>query len=219
MSVWFAIPSKKPAAEAQRCVDEWRTAGYRVAIWRDEGEELVDCDLLMTGQYTGYANAVNALCAEILKSRPYVEWIVTGGDDTSPASKPPAEIAAECTAHFGGTFGVMQPTGDGHGIERICGSPWLGADWCRRAHGGRGPLWHEYTHMFVDSDLQGVAKKLGALWQRPDLRHRHHHWTFEGKPQPDYMREQNSRAHWDKYLKLYESRARAGFPGCDPCGA
>lgn len=217
MSVWFAIPSKKPAADAQQCIAQWRARGYKVAILRDEEDAEVECDLGLFGQYRGYAWAVNHLCAVILAHFPDTQWIVTGGDDTDPDPRPADQIAAECTAHFGGTFGVMQPTGDGHGIERICGSPWLGAEWCQRAHGGRGPLWHEYTHMFVDSDLQGVAKKLGVLWQRPDLCHHHRHWSFEGKAAPAYMTEQNSRRHWETYLALYTHRARHGFPGCEPC--
>ena len=113
MSVWFAIPSKKPRAQAQLCIDRWRAQGYRVAIWRDTGDEAVDCDLLLIGEYGGYANAVNSLCKGILETYPATAWVVTGGDDTEPdMTKLADQIADECTAHFGGTFGMMQPTGD-----------------------------------------------------------------------------------------------------------
>lgn len=217
--VWFAIPSKADADKAQACIDLWRAKGYKVAIWRDPGDAPIQCDLLMIGNYEGYPRAVNALCQEILLRWPDTEWIVTGGDDTDPDPRNPLDIARECTDHFAGTFGVMQPTGDGHSVDQICGSPWLGADWCRRAHGGLGPFWPEYVHMFADSDLQYVTQKLGVLWQRPDLTHKHHHWTFEHKPMPGYMREANSPGHWNQYKELFFRRKAAGFPGSEPLPA
>lgn len=80
------------------------------------------------------------------------------------------------------TFGVMQPTGDrfdGGSIDRICGSAWLGREFCRRINQGQGPLWPEYKHMFVDQELQEVALKYGVLWQRRDLIHLHRHFARE----------------------------------------
>ena len=139
MSVWFAIPSKRPVAEAQRCIDRWRQLGYCVAAWRDDGDGPVECEFQHWGDYPGYAEAVNHLCRCVLEIAPETAWIVTGGDDLRPdASRDPGAIARECTAHFGGTFGVMQPTGDNWGAghppdgkpyaARVCGSPWLGAE-------------------------------------------------------------------------------------------
>jgi hypothetical protein len=84
------------------------------------------------------------------------------------------QIAKECTAHFGGTFGVMQPTGDrwaNGSIDRICGSPWLGREFCTRMYHGKGPMYGGYLHMFGDEELQHVATRLGVLWQRRDLTH------------------------------------------------
>ena len=102
MSVWYCIPSKKPAAEAQACVDLWRSMGYKVALFRDEGDELVNADYLLIGQYPGYAKAVNALSKEILAMDPACDWIVAGGDDTEPDRHKHAEtIARECSRHFG----------------------------------------------------------------------------------------------------------------------
>lgn len=141
MSVWYAIPSKKPAADAQLCIDAWRWRGYRVAIWRDVGDAPVECDLMLTGEYAGYPKAVNALCRAILDAEPLTDWIVSGGDDIWPdAGQEPEKIAEECGEHFweasvargGGykfgkgnvvtheqsaTFGVMQPTGDRWGAD------------------------------------------------------------------------------------------------------
>ena len=249
MSVWFAIPSKKPAAEAERTLWLWRNKGYRLAIWRDEGDEPVECDLLLIGPYPGYANAVNALCREILGRYRETEWIVSGGDDVEPDPNHTAdEIAQECSEHFTAhieitrhgslgpqfmencpTWGIMQPTGDRWGedasmpnvrpdraaySDRVCGSPWLGAEFCRRMYGGQGPLWPGWTHMYEDEELQAVAERLGILWQRRDLTHFHRHYARERKPMPEYMRQPNS--EFAKWGKVFAERQAAGFPGHQP---
>lgn len=133
------------------------------------------------------------------------------------------------------TFGVMQPTGDRWGdsdvsrahhgadrgayIDRICGSAWLGREFCKRVNLGRGPLWPEYFHMFVDEELQGVAEKLGILWQRPDLTQIHHHWGRKPGASresiPDFLKAVNQKEHWDKYKALFLERQAAGFPGSE----
>lgn len=140
MSVWYCIPSARPAAAAQDCVDKWRAMGYSVALWRDIGSEHVDCDYLRYGEYQGYAKAANALILDVLAMDTACDWVVTGGDDTLPDQTKRADVIAhECGRHFGlkqnttrpepmissvpgfektvaqnpwSTFGVMQPTGD-----------------------------------------------------------------------------------------------------------
>lgn len=230
MSVWFAIPSKKPAAEAEKCLSLWRDQGYRLAIWRDTGDDPVRCDLTLTGAYPGYSNAVNALCKEILSRDLDADWIVTGGDDMEPDPIYGAvEIGEQCSEHFAGTFGVMQPTGDRWGeddrmpnvrpdrkayADRVCGSPWLGAEFCRRMYGGKGPLWHGYTHMYQDEELQEVAERHGILWQRRDLVHFHRHWAREGRPMPTYLRTAN--AEFGKYGRIFQERKASRFPGHEP---
>lgn len=230
-SVWLCIPSKKPAAEAQAVIDRWRARGYGTAIWRDAGDDPVDCDLLLTGEYPGYAKAVNALCGEVLARSPEVEWLVTGGDDTEPdPAHDPGQIAQECTEHFGGTFGIMQPTGHRWGdaggayIDRICGSPWMGREWCQRANQGQGPLYPGFSHMFVDDCLQAVAQKLGILWQRRDLTHLHQHWGLPhsgeraGKSarMPEYIKKWNTAEHWQESKALLEQLRVNGFAPCLP---
>lgn len=233
MSVVFAIPSKKPSIEAQACIDEWRAKGYLTAIWRDTGDDPVDCDLLVTGEYMGYAATVNTLCREAIARFPDAGWIVTGGDDTDPDPGHDADqIARQCTAHFRGTFGVMQPTGDRWGedpsqpnytlrgayIDRVAGSPWLGVEWCRRMYGGDGPLWSGYWHMYVDEELQEVATRLGVFWQRPDLIHLHRHWARDSRGGPErmpvYIRRAN--AEFSEAKRIFAQRKQAGFPGCGP---
>ncbi len=208
-------------------------------------------DRVIERGYQGYAEAVNFLAREVLTTDPSCDWIVAAGDDTEPdMTKTADEIAAECSRYFAQkyfeaidrlgfippghssvksrTFGVMQPTGDrfaGGSIDRICGSPWMGREWCQRINQGRGPLWPEYTHMFVDEELQAVALKYGVLWQRPDLTHMHHHFMREcddvnspavTKPIPPHLVEANSPAHWNKFKRLFEERKAAGFPGSEP---
>ena len=45
MSVYLTIPSKSP--NAQQCIDAWREKGYKTAIWRDAGDDPVNCDLML----------------------------------------------------------------------------------------------------------------------------------------------------------------------------
>lgn len=238
MSVWYAIPSKRSQEEAEPCLTAWRERGYKIALWLDEPRAgLDDIHYVRFGAYPGYAQAVNALVKHILAEDEYAEWIVTGGDDVFPDPNHTAqEIAEKCNWHFGSrlsavisgdcdprgyfpsshTFGVMQPTGDGHGIETIAGSPWMGREFCERINGGNGPLWPEYTHAFVDNELQEVAKMLGIFWQRRDLTHRHDNWMWTTGVRPAFLDQAYSPEHWNKYLPLFFARRAAGFPGHQP---
>lgn len=230
MSVWYAIPSARPAAEVQVCVEAWRSMGYKVALLRDEGCFDVEADLLSSIlPYPGYATAVNELARLILASDPEADWIVTGGDDTFPDPvKRANEIAEECREYFGWTFGVMQPTGDrfaGGSIDRIAGSPWIGREFCERMYGGNGPLYSGYDHMFVDEELLCVAERLGVYWRRPDLVQRHDHFMRASKdlnspavkrdPPPHLVR-WNTPEHWRKSEALFKNRKATGFPGHEP---
>lgn len=225
MSVWFCIPSARPIAEVS--LHKWRNRGYRVALWRDRHEPEAEtvCDLLLTGEYPGYASAVNAIVGEVLTNDPDCRWIVAGGDDMEPdPNHSPEEIAEQCDMRFRGTFGVMQPTGDRWGEERgsayadrVAGSPWIGRDFCETVNGGNGPLWHEYFHMGVDEELQAVAVKLGAFWQRPDLAHYHRHWARgQHEVAPAFLAKANSPMEWEKYKRLFSQRKAANFPGHQP---
>lgn len=135
------------------------------------------------------------------------------------------------------TFGVMQPTGDRWGeddptnrnlwpnapanIDRVAGSPWIGREFARRMYQGQGPYWPEYTHQFVDEELQAVAVKMGVFWQRRDLIHYHDHWGRPRKGErmglaermPAFLAEANSPEHWKRAKQIFENRRVAGFPG------
>jgi len=223
VSVYYAIPSKMQPADAEQCLSKWRQQGYLLAIWRDTGDLPVDADLLLTGKYEGYHHAVNALCREILNRHPDAEWIVTGGDDMTPdPAKPAPLIAAECTEYFRGTFGIMQPTGDRWGedasglalADRICGSPWMGREFCRRMYAGRGPFSEAYYHCYGDEEMLDVARAMGILWQRRELTHYHYRFDREGKPMPSYL----ERGHQEinRTARIFAERKAAGFPGHQP---
>jgi hypothetical protein len=129
-------------------------------------------------------------------------------------------------------FGVMQPTGDRWGenepwarqqfpnapayIDRICGSPWMGRELCRRMYQGNGPLFEGYQHMYVDEELQCVAQSLGVLWQRRDLIHYHDHWGRTEGSAPEHLAEATSAAHWDRSRAIFNRRKAEGFPGHEP---
>lgn len=216
MSVWFAIPSKRSPADAEKCLGKWRKLGYKIALWRDPGDSPILCDLLLEGRYKGYHVAVNKLVREILARDPEAQWIVTGGDDIDPVAGKQAEVLArECSQHFQGTFGVMQPSGDTWCTPNsFCGSPWMGREFCRRMYGGHGPFSEAYYHMYGDNEMWHVAKALGILWDRPDLVHYHHHWSREGKPEPEFLK-LACKAH-GTLAKLFQERKAAGFPGHEP---
>lgn len=272
MSVWFAIPSKRPPEEAEPVLKLWRERGYKIALALDgggDGDWARWPDFASIGVYEGYAQSVNMLCRKILIVDEQAEWIVTGGDDVEPDPNHTAEtIAAQCSEMFytlietmyppdkpawshipipspGGsgkdapswkrwsTFGVMQPTGDRWGehdiipgktgayIDRVCGSPWMGREFCRRMYQGQGPLFSGYFHMFEDEELQCVAQKLGVLWQRRDLTQHHRHWARQSghgilNKMPGFLRQVNSREHWHESKALFDARAAAGFPGHEP---
>ena len=246
MSIWFAIPSKRPPDERESCLAQWHSRGYNTAVFLDDLTHWESsANLVITGEYRGYAASVNKLVANVLSFDPLAEWIVTGGDDTLPdPHKSAFEIGRQCSDHFRilnidrtgetfnvhQTFGVMQPTGDRWGdklgayIDRVAGSPWLGREWCELANGGLGPLWPEYFHMGCDEELQAVATRIGVFWQRPDLTHRHAHW---GRPRegerlgrsdrmPAYLARANSAEEWHKYKRLFALRQQMGFPGSEP---
>src|SRR3990167_10514133 len=145
------------------------------------------------------------------------------------------EIADECSDHFGywggvnsdgddawfdGTFGVMQPIGDKWGgnwqenVHKICGSPWMGAEFVRRWNGGAGPLCTEYWHSYADEELYETVVRTGLLWQREDLSQKHVHHLRENRPQPAYMRESYNRFQADG--AIFRQRKARGFPRWEP---
>lgn len=255
MSVYLTIPSARPPAEAEKCLAKWRAQGYKIALWRDkphvdDSAFICNTNLLMHGEYPGYSQAVNRLIAEVMKHYPGAEWFVLGGDDTEPDMNYTAEeIARQCCEYFKtlhypewtsckgrftemnqttSTFGVMQPTGDRWAkgsIDKIAGSPWIGREFARRMYQGNGPLWPDYTHNFVDQELQEVAIQYGVFQQRRDLIHLHRHFMRESddlesnavvNPTPPHLVKWTTREHWNQAKEIFTRRKALCFPGSEP---
>lgn len=222
---WVCFPSARE--EKDSTLHFWREQGYASAVFRDAGTGGVECTLLRIGQYTGYAATQNTLVKQVLDMDPECRFVVCAADDVQPDLNWRAdELADKLEAEYG-LFCVVQPTADRWGdrdgayIDRVAGSPWIGREFARRVYGGNGPYWPEYSHMFVDAEIQDVAKLLGVFWQRRELIHYHAHW---GRPQPGeimghrsrmpaFLEGANSPEHWAKFKALYEDRKRRGFPG------
>lgn len=244
MNVWYTIPAARPALEANVALEKWKAQGYKIALWLDPGvdPQAYCCDNFIEAEYPGYAQAVNHLIRKVLAMDLECDWVVTGGDDVWPdPDKRAEEIAEECTKYFWDraqtsfeiTFGVMQPTGDRFGddpwsrhkwpdapayIDRICGSPFMGRDFCRRANNGIGPLHPHFFHMHVDECLLEYAKMLGILWQRRDLTHHHDHWgrTGDSSKMPDFLRTVNSPEHWEESKAILDRLKEEKFASCLP---
>jgi hypothetical protein len=231
--VWFCIPSIRPGGGT---IPAWRRAGYRIAVLRQGeplGPAIADIEI-PTAEYLGWPKSINILSRSVFERDPDAQWIVSGGDDYLPDTEHiPECIGVECRTHFGGTFGVMQPTGDRWGeewpqkpewagkpavLDRIAGSPWLGREWCERAYGGRGPMPEEYHHVFADEQLQCVAERLGVFWQRRDLCQYHAHPLRKPHARqedwPEFLKP--IQAMWSREQARFDADKAAGFPGSDP---
>jgi hypothetical protein len=225
---WLSIPSARPLEDIIGTLARWSAQGYGIAIWRDKNDDVVKLlqsqygngrtlALVGSGEYPGYAVAINALTKAVFNLDPTALFCVAGGDDTLPAPELKAdEIVEQLLAHFGGTFGVMQPTGDrweGGCIDTIAGSPFLGRDWCRRANAGAGPYAPQFTHMFSDEALKYSAEKEGVYLMRRDLTHHHNHFKRVGDvahelPPPPHLFWCNTSKHWnlmETHFKNYKS--------------
>jgi len=221
--VWVTIPSARPNGGTLKL---WKQRGYMLAVFRNPGQALPFADIQIVGDYKGYPAAVNHLIRTVATQVSDATWFVIGGDDVDPdPNRNPDDVAEECEKYFGGTFGVMQPTGDRwcidkHGTcssERVCDTAWIGRDFALRMYGGRGPLCEEYFHFFCDEELHEVAQLLGVLWHRSDIFQHHHHWMREGKRRPQHLHP--ARLNWAKAKELFNDRKARGFPGHQPLPA
>jgi hypothetical protein len=219
--VWVAFPSADPV-RCEVAVKKWRSRGYLTAVYSDLGREGFHfADLDMHGVYRGYWASCNALARECVSVG--ADIVVYAADDIDPEAKRDAgELGDDFERHFSGWFGVMQPCGDLQGIDssglpaaaRICGSPWLGKEWIRRAYGGKWPTNEQYFHFYGDEELKSVAEMSKCLWMRPDVTQLHHHWSWGHRPKAAYQIK--NEPYWDLDAKLFKERKASGFPGWEP---
>ena len=213
--VWYGVPSGRQVEEAQACFDAWRDMGYAVAATRKEPDLRVD-HMLCLPKYPGLWVGTNELARAVLAADPECEIFVTGGDDVYPDQTQRAdEIADEFIAHFGGTLGVMQPTGDRLPWSPLhcCWAPWLGREWCRRAFLGRGPAEPSFWHYYGDYYLRLAAERLGLLWVRPDLTQEHRKWRKVTRRRPEHL--VRSKQMWQTDKDLCHVLVSSGFIGAD----
>lgn len=219
--VCLTFPSKRPVQEVAGRLLKAKQMGYAIAVWRDEADELIEVlqsairdwpIIVLMDHYPGYARAVNAICKEVLVRMPGVRYCVALNDDTDVDPNFTAnEIADMIDARFGGsTFCVAQPTGcrwAGGSIDNIAGSPWMGREWCERAHQGAGPMCPLFFHMHVDDALLMAAEREGVYFRMPRVTQRHEHFCREGdevnwgKAVPKHLEFANSPQGW-KEAKL-----------------
>ncbi len=215
MSVWYVCPSSRPKAEAEDCLQAWLDFGCRVMILR-EGEAL-DLPIYQypVSFYSGWAVSNNHLIRTAMSIDKQAHWFVCGGDDYWPDTAWGSHfISRECLHHFGGTLGVMQPTGDRYQdgyIDTAAASPWIGREFAQRAYNGHGPFRDDYFHLYADTELQQVALKLGVFWQRPDIKQEHKHWSRGMGTQA--LSTNNYAFSEERDRTLYEVRLATGFAG------
>jgi hypothetical protein len=216
LEIWYVIPSANPSRAAQ-CLEAWKNLGYKTACILDEGMSKVQCDKLTTIKpYPGYFTTVNNAAKSLLATT-QADIIVTGGDDMFPHAALTAQVIGEqFFERFPEGFGVMQPVGDKAipGVENICGSPWMGRDFCERSYGGNGPFWHDYYAYFGDQELKEVAEQWSVLWQRDDLTQIHLHWARPGGPQKQPYQHHNE-TYWERDKAIHAQRAAQQFPGSE----
>lgn len=188
-------------SEATKCAWRWTPLGYKVVylfdtktLKNDDPQTLVDQgiihEFIIVDDYAGWYSSVNFLMSLYSDS---FSWCICAGSDMDPENNKLAnDIALECTEHFNGTYGIMQPTGDRwderNGLaasERICGSPWIGQELVKKCEGKI--FSEEFFHYFSDELLREYAIKDNILWQRKDLTHLHRHPNREHRIKPGYL--------------------------------
>jgi len=212
--VWFAIPvAASEVWRASETFARWCERGYRCAALIDNGSRPDNAALTIgVNDYRGWSWAVNRLASALMSQG--VDWIVTGGADVWPdPDRTAPEIAAECEQRFGGTYGVMQPTGDKWGASherKACVSPWIGREWCEQAYGNGKPLHEGYAHYYADGELMDLAAMRSRLWWRDDLCQFHDHYLRRHEQTPEHLQ------RWQQTVRpsreLYERRKAMGFP-------
>ena len=219
MSTWYILPSAAPIQQLETCISRWHDCGYKVMVF-DEQARPNSADWAISDRpYHGWPRTINLLAQVVLSLDQDCQVLVAGGDDVDPEPRVRADVIADqFLSHFGGSLGVMQPTGDvwmvdesGKGCaERVAGQPWLGREYIRRGYLGVGPFWPGFHHFYADEEIQNVATKMKIFQQRPDLSQYHHHWSRNGGKRPEHLK--HAQQHWNHDKMLFETRRDNGFP-------
>jgi hypothetical protein len=194
----------------------WKAKGYKLGLFVDPGQDAA-CDLIIRSKYPGVWNAWNALAKAAVSCG--ADCVVLAGDDMEPDPNHTAqEIGQAYLQRFPHGEGIMQPCGDPQGIDdsgrpaaaRICGSPWMGKEWIKRAYQGNGPVDGRYWAFYADESLYHVAGNLDKLWMEPSLSHFHRHWSWHHLPRQPYH--ERNQTKWSADKRMFEESLTAGFP-------
>lgn len=209
LNVWAVWPTVN-IERTQKMIPIWRVKGYKVAVLLDFNRYVkLDCDMLLVQErWQGFPVAANLLCHSVPG-----DIVVVIGDDVYPDLKLTAQdIAKDFIKKFPSTFGVMQPIGDDFGSTKICAvSPWVGRKFIEEMYGGYGPFCTDYFHYYTDHELQIIATKYNAFYQRSDVTQFHDHWQRKENPErPQYLLKAGELWHRDEII--FKQRKAAGFP-------
>lgn len=210
MNIVAAYPSIN-IRKASETAEKWKLKGYHVAVLVETDDESIpNVDLVVHNkEWQGFPKAANKLCQTLAD---LYDIIVLIGDDVYPDENMSHVIGDQFVRHFGGTFGVMQPTGDRYGcIDQAAVCPWIGAEYIKAAYKGNGPYWEGYYHYYCDAELQEAAKMLGVFQQRRDLCQYHDHWGRKNEGRPKHLIQALHSHPHDQ--ELFTKRLRKGFPG------
>ena len=203
---------------ANQAVEAWAKMGYRTLVYQDLGSTPCQADVVQMGRFTGYYRIINGLVETAFCEG--ADLVTCASDDMRPDPETPAnEIAAMYLDRFPEADGVLQATGDPQGKDekgrpaaaRICGSPAFGRGWVMRAYQGEGPFHSGYRSYFADEELYEVAKREMRLWQEPNLKIDHLHWSWGRMKKQQYHN--IAQLNWECDRELFQERKAQGFPG------
>lgn len=204
LAVWPTVNMERSEGLAAK----WKDQGYDTAVLIEMDHTFSNVDhKLVNTTWQGFPVAVNRACHTF---KDQYEVIVIIGDDILPDPNHRAnDILEAFLAHFHGSYGIMQPTGDKFGCYDIaCISPWIGSDYIDTRP---GPYHTGYYHYYSDAELQDVATMYGCFQQRDDLIQYHDHWSRNKLQRPKYL--EPALGHYPLDKQLYHTRKRNNFPG------
>lgn len=217
------FPSADPA-RGKDCAEKWMAKGYLPFVMIDMGVKIRIRTAVVLNcreeKFPGYYRVIGDLCEFALR---YGADVVTCiGDDMDPPEQGAEYVADAYLDRFPEGLGVMQPCGDPNGMDgfntpaaaRICGSPVMGPGWIERGYEGNGPFCTSYVAFYADEDLWHVAKNLSLLELKPDMTHKHNHWSYGLMARQPYH--ERAQENWTHDQETFQKRQAENFPNSNP---
>jgi hypothetical protein len=227
---YVCFPSADPT-KGHACALEWLTAGYIPMVMADLGPWVGTHGAISNLPYKaiqerypfpGYYRVINEVVDWAFKDGAHLVTCI--GDDMGPPKQGAEFHSTRFLSRFPSPVepGLMQCTGDRQGsqiegrvaAERICGSPTFNRGWNDRAFQGHGPFGdYGFKSFYCDEMLYEVGRKLGVLYQEPELSIDHKHWSFL-RSKKEWWHEK-AQKNWTYDKELFESLKANGFPGSE----